>query len=69
MVMNSLEPHHPHHPHHLECPDCGRHTVVTQGESRYVCLNCSWRRDIDNEWGAGFIPITALAGLLLLLLL
>jgi ribosomal protein L37AE/L43A len=68
MVMHQPD-HHPHHPHHLECPDCGRHTVVTQGESRYACLNCHWRRDIAEDWGGGFVPITVLAGLLLLLFL
>jgi|GEM_PF-2073306 len=38
---------HPQHPHHLECPRCGKHTVVTQGETRYVCLSCNWRRDLN----------------------
>lgn len=38
---------HPQHPHHLECPRCGKHTVVVRGETRYACLNCNWWRDLN----------------------
>lgn len=36
--------------HHLECPRCHYHSIVSRGESRYVCLNCGWRRNGD-AWG------------------
>lgn len=34
-------------PPQLECPHCGRHTVVMHGESLYVCLSCDWVRDLN----------------------
>lgn len=30
-----------------ECPQCGRHTIVQQGEYRWVCLNCSFTKDLS----------------------
>ena len=38
---------------HLECPRCRSHNIVSRGESRYVCLNCRWERDVDRDWGDG----------------
>jgi len=46
---------HPQHPHHLECPRCNCHTVVLQGDSRYVCLNCRWEQNLAQE---GWEPLT-----------
>jgi rubredoxin len=59
---------HPHHPHELECPRCGRHSVVLHGESRYVCLACGWERDAAEGEGLPFwllIPAVVLALILL----
>ncbi|MGJ3253852.1 MAG: hypothetical protein ACFE0J_22370 [Elainellaceae cyanobacterium] len=64
-MMSQLEPSHPQHPHHLECPRCGKHTIVIQGDSRYVCLNCSWRRDITDDAG----PLQVITTLVLVVLL
>lgn len=36
-------------PRELECPKCGRHTVVMHGVGRYVCLSCDWLRDLNDE--------------------
>lgn len=57
--------------HHIECPHCRRRSIVTHGENRYVCLNCSWERDIDNGWGSGpppFLVILALVTLIVILI-
>ncbi len=37
----------PENSHHveLECPRCGRHSIVQHG-SAYICLNCGFRRDV-----------------------
>lgn len=64
-----IETSHPDHPHHLECPRCGRHTVVTKAEGYYVCLSCGWERDLTNEWGYGVIRLFSAAGVILLFLL
>ncbi|MBW4481984.1 MAG: hypothetical protein KME14_05540 [Tildeniella torsiva UHER 1998/13D] len=71
MLINHPDSAHPQHPHHLECPHCGRHAVVTKAESHYVCLNCSWERDLTNEWPHGLAEVLSfvVTGLLLLLLL
>lgn len=45
----SHESHHPQHPHNLECPRCGRHSIVTRGENVFQCLNCHWRRDLPDS--------------------
>ncbi|MEO0984379.1 MAG: hypothetical protein AAFY20_02400 [Cyanobacteria bacterium J06639_14] len=63
-----LETIHPNHPHHLECPRCKHHTVVLQGESRYVCLNCGWWRDIDG-WNIPIFPILMVLVIFLVILL
>jgi DNA-directed RNA polymerase subunit RPC12/RpoP len=46
----------------MECPRCGRRTIVPHGESLYVCLNCGWRRDLsESSWnGPGEWIIAAL---------
>ena len=41
---------------HLECPRCHSHNIVSRGEGRYVCLNCRWERNLDNDWGFGPPP-------------
>jgi transposase-like protein len=33
----------------LECPQCRRYSVVTKGNSSYVCLNCNWERDVSSS--------------------
>lgn len=68
-MIHSLETTHAHHPHHLECPRCGRHTVVLHGESRYVCLSCGWSRDVSDEWNVPILPLLFLVGIFLALLL
>ena len=37
------------HPYHIECPRCGRHSVVLYSESIYVCLSCNWERDVSRH--------------------
>ena len=51
---------------HVECPRCHHHTIVLQGESRYVCLNCRWTRDISS--GQKSVPIGVLLAVAILLL-
>jgi hypothetical protein len=31
----------------VECPKCGKHTVVRQSEHHYLCLNCDFQRDLS----------------------
>jgi ribosomal protein L37E len=71
MLVPYVEGAHPHHPHHLECPRCGRHTIVTKAESYYVCLHCGWERDLSNEWSGSIAGVLGfvMTGLLLLLVL
>lgn len=60
---------HPHHPHHLECPRCGKHTVVVRGETRYVCLNCNWWRDLNQtQWDDFPILLATIITTLMILL-
>ncbi|MEO1147585.1 MAG: hypothetical protein AAFY26_18540 [Cyanobacteria bacterium J06638_22] len=60
---------HPNHPHHLECPRCGTHTVVMYGETKYVCLNCNWQRDLNHiQWNDFPIVLAAIVTTLILLL-
>lgn len=59
---------HPQHPHHLECPHCGKHTIVVHGESCYVCLNCGWRFDTQNEWAPVPLPVILLTLFIVLLI-
>ncbi|WP_035992664.1 hypothetical protein [Leptolyngbya sp. KIOST-1] len=69
MLVPYSDSSHPHHPHHLECPHCGRHTIVTKAESYYVCLNCGWERDLSNEFPRGLEAIASFLVTLALLLL
>lgn len=31
----------------IECPRCGKHSVVQQTENAYRCLNCNFHRDLS----------------------
>lgn len=31
----------------LECPDCGKHSIVQHQETRYICLSCNWEKDLS----------------------
>lgn len=60
-----------HTTHYLECPRCHQHNIVSHGESRYVCLNCGWERDVANRWGDGppsFLVFLALGFLIFMLM-
>ncbi len=30
----------------VECPKCGKHTIVKQNDHLYRCLNCSFEKDL-----------------------
>lgn len=34
-------------PNSLECPQCGRHSIVRHGDNRWSCLSCNFTRDLD----------------------
>jgi ribosomal protein L37AE/L43A len=37
-------------PHYtLECPKCGKYTVVQQDDNVYSCINCDFTRDLNDE--------------------
>ena len=31
----------------VECPKCGKHTIVKQDRHLYRCLNCSFKKDLS----------------------
>lgn len=54
--MVYLPPPNPQDHHHahgfaqgIECPRCGRHSIVIHGDSLYACLSCDWFRDLSHE--------------------
>ena len=56
----------------VECPNCGKHSLVAQTRDKYSCLNCNFRRDLSRPYvgkGAGDFFFGGIAGLGLLLLL
>ena len=59
------------HPHHLECPRCGRHSVVLYNESIYVCLNCNWERDVSRHrsFGDGPPPFLVILALIIVIVI
>ncbi|MEO1623098.1 MAG: hypothetical protein AAFU53_18960 [Cyanobacteria bacterium J06632_3] len=30
----------------VECPKCGKHTIIKQDDHHYRCLNCSFEKDL-----------------------
>ena len=57
--------------HALECPKCGKHSIVQHKSDVYCCLNCGFRRDLShgNLEGLGLVATTGLAVLVILVLL
>lgn len=56
----------------LECPNCGKHSLVAQSRDKYSCLNCNFRRDLSRPYvgkGAGDFFVGGILGFGLLLLL
>lgn len=57
----------PQFPQHLECPKCGKQTIVQRDRDVYRCISCGFRRDLSES------PLTkfaeAILGLFALLLL
>ena len=56
----------------IECPRCGKHSIVKQGNTDYHCLNCGFHRDttrhqLGGEPG-GFIVAILVSALIILLL-
>ncbi|PPT11252.1 hypothetical protein CKA32_002088 [Geitlerinema sp. FC II] len=33
----------------LECPKCGRHTIVRSSETQWSCINCDFSRDLQHD--------------------
>ncbi|MGJ3247628.1 MAG: hypothetical protein ACFE0I_16325 [Elainellaceae cyanobacterium] len=56
---------------HMECPRCGKHSVVRHGDSTYVCINCGFRCDVSEQpdESNNALMATAIATLLTLLLI
>lgn len=55
----------------LECPKCGKHSIVSHQAGVYRCLNCDFERDLsfddgeaDAEGGLGKL-ISACAGFII----
>jgi len=54
---------------HIECPRCGHHSVVSHGEGRYNCLNCSWQRDVSRNWEPVPIPVLIAIAIIIFILM
>lgn len=59
----------------VECPKCGKLTIVSQPDNSYRCLSCDFHRDFSKDKkrkgskSGGVLPLAlSAAGLLLLLL-
>jgi hypothetical protein len=55
----------------VECPKCGRHTIVELSPNIFHCINCNFERDLahdshEKEEGNG-LPILVIVGTILLL--
>ncbi|MGJ3246006.1 MAG: hypothetical protein ACFE0I_08035 [Elainellaceae cyanobacterium] len=33
----------------LECPKCGKHTIIRSTDMVFQCINCDFRRDMSNQ--------------------
>jgi len=33
----------------IECPKCGKHTVVQRSETVFQCISCDFKRDLTKE--------------------
>jgi hypothetical protein len=59
-------------PEPIQCPKCDHHCVVKVNETKYVCLNCRWFRNVRDGLDSAspfsvFIAIFVLVFLLVLL--
>lgn len=34
----------------IECPKCGKHTVVQRSETVFQCISCDFKRDLAKEF-------------------
>ncbi|MGB3494984.1 MAG: hypothetical protein WBA57_19800 [Elainellaceae cyanobacterium] len=53
----------------LECPRCGKHSIIHVGDQTYACLNCGFRRNLSNSSSNGVNVIFIVGSVLLLLAL
>lgn len=51
----------------LECPRCGRHSIIHVGDQTYACLNCGFRRNLSSSSSSG-VNVAFVVGMVLLLL-
>lgn len=47
---------------HIECPRCGRRSIVEHGEGRFSCVRCGWSRNVAD--GSEPIPIYVLIAII-----
>ncbi|MEL6224317.1 MAG: hypothetical protein AAFR31_16910 [Cyanobacteria bacterium J06627_8] len=56
----------------VECPKCGRHTIVELSPNIYHCINCNFERDLthepDDRKEGNSLPIVAIIGTILLMI-
>ncbi|GEM_PF-5740930 len=50
----------------LECPRCGKHSILHVGDQTYACLNCGFRRSLSNS-SSGEFNVVVFIGIVLLL--
>lgn len=60
----------------IECPQCGKHTIVQHQETRYICLSCNWEKDVaepdrtgKSSSGSFALPLWLATALIVLLML
>lgn len=62
-------------PSTVECPQCGKHSIVPTADGIYKCLNCDFHRDLNTSKsegdadGGGVKSLIAILGTLAMLVL
>ncbi|MEC5030349.1 MAG: hypothetical protein SAL07_10580 [Oscillatoria sp. PMC 1051.18] len=53
----------------VECPRCGRHTIVQESATQWTCLNCSFSKDLSKPGLGSLVIVLGLIFLAIALLL
>jgi ribosomal protein L37AE/L43A len=56
----------------IECPKCGKHTVVELNQNIYHCINCNFERDLSESANGEAKPglvVAVITGILMLLVI
>lgn len=51
----------------VECPHCGKYTIVQESATQWTCLNCSFSKDLSKQGLGGLVTVVGLIFLTILL--